>query len=307
MIRVLFAAGDEGWERWREPLDAALAEAGIAADVAPDHLPESVDYVVLGGVVDDFRPFVRAKAILGTWAGVERIAPNPTLTQPLTRMVEPGMTAGMVDYVAAHVLRHHVGLDADVLRAPGDWTKRVPPLAAERRVGVLGLGELGGAAASALARHGFDVAGWSRRPKSIDGVACRSGDDGLSGLLRDAEILVLLLPLTQETETLLDARRLALLPPGAVIVNPARGGLIDDDALLAALDSGALGHATLDVFRDEPLPEEHPFWAHPNVTVTPHIASATRPGTAARVIAENVRRGEAGEPLLHLVDRHAGY
>jgi glyoxylate/hydroxypyruvate reductase A len=307
MIRILFAAGDEGWDRWQAPLAEALSEAGIAADVAPDHPPESVDYVVLGGVVDDFRPFVRAKAILGTWAGVERIAPNQTLTQPLTRMVEPGMTAGMVDYVTAHVMRHHVGLDADVLRAPGDWTKRVPPLAAERCVGVLGLGELGGAAATALARHGFDVAGWSRRPKALDGVTCLSGDDGLDDVLQRSGILVLLLPLTGETESLLDARRLALLPRGAVVVNPARGALIDDDALLAALDAGALAHATLDVFREEPLPADHPFWTHPKVTVTPHIASATRPETAAPVIAENVRRAEAGEPLLHLVDRSAGY
>ena len=118
---------------------------------------------------------------------------------------------------------------------------------------------------------------------------------------------MLLLPLTPATEDLMNAARLAQLPAGAVVLNPGRGGLIDDDALLAALDSGHIGHATLDTFRVEPLPEGHPFWAHPKVTVTPHIASETRPLTAAPVIAENIRRAEAGEPLLNLVDRAAGY
>jgi glyoxylate/hydroxypyruvate reductase A len=118
---------------------------------------------------------------------------------------------------------------------------------------------------------------------------------------------VLLLPLTDETENLLDARTLALLPEGSMIVNPGRGPLIDDEALIAALDRGQVAHATLDVFREEPLPPEHPFWAHPGVTVTPHIASETRPETAAQVVAENIRRGEAGAPFLHLVDRAHGY
>ena len=138
-------------------------------------------------------------------------------------------------------------------------------------------------------------------------MACHHGADGLRTVLGRSEILVLLTPHTAETENLIDADRLSLLPRGAVMLNPARGALIDDDALLAALDDGRIGHATLDAFRTEPLPPDHPFWSHPKVTVTPHIASATRPETATRVIAENVRRGEAGEPFLHLVDRSAGY
>jgi len=174
-------------------------------------------------------------------------------------------------------------------------------------VTVLGLGALGQACARMLVQLGFPVTGWSRRPKDIPGITCLSGDDGLEQALRAADILVLLLPLTDETENLLDTLTLALLPEGAMIVNPGRGPLIDDDALMTALDRGHVAHATLDVFRQEPLPRDHPFWAHPQVTVTPHIASETRPETAAQVIAENIRRGEAGEPFLHLVDRAKGY
>ncbi|MDA3888634.1 MAG: NAD(P)-dependent oxidoreductase, partial [Allgaiera sp.] len=139
------------------------------------------------------------------------------------------------------------------------------------------------------------------------GLRCLSGAAGLEQALRGAQIVVTLLPLTAETENLIDAGRLALLAPGAALINPGRGPLIDDDALIAALDRGQLDHATLDVFREEPLPPAHPFWAHPKVTVTPHIASETRPSTASRVIAENVRRGEAGEAFVHLVDRARGY
>jgi len=172
---------------------------------------------------------------------------------------------------------------------------------------VLGLGALGAACARMLSHLGFPVTGWSRSPKDIDTLRCLSGEAGLHTALEEADILVLLLPLTPDTESLLDAARLALLPADTVILNPGRGPLIDDDALLAALDAGKIGHATLDVFREEPLPPAHPFWAHPRVTVTPHIASETRSETAAQVIAENISRGEAGKPLLHLVDRDAGY
>jgi glyoxylate/hydroxypyruvate reductase A len=305
---VLFAGGPDRWPDWEPPLAAALADAVPTARLVTDASPEAVDYVVLApnGPVTDLAPFTRAKAVLSLWAGVEEALAIPGLTQPLARMVDPGLTRGMVEWVAGHVLRHHLGLDAHIHNPKRAWCPVAPPLAPSRRVGILGLGELGGACARALAALGFDVAGWSRSPREVDGVATHHGEGGLEPVLRRSDILVLLLPLTPATDGLMDARRLALLPPGAVVLNPGRGPLIDDEALLAALD-GALGQATLDVFRTEPLPRDHPFWAHPKVTVTPHIASATRPETASRRIAENVRRGEAGEPLLHLVDRERGY
>ncbi|WP_273521466.1 2-hydroxyacid dehydrogenase [Rhodosalinus sediminis] len=309
-VTVLFAAKPESWADYAAPLRAAFAEEGLDAALVTEAAPETVDYIVYApsSGLEDFRPFTRLKAVLNLWAGVEDVVGNPTLTVPLARMVDDaGLTQGMVEWVTGHVLRHHLGMDRHILGQDGVWRRGAPPLATERRVTILGLGALGAACGQALARLGFPVTGWSRSPKRIEGIDARAGADGLAAALARADILVLLLPLTTETESLVDAARLAELPEGAVLINPGRGALIDDTALLAALDAGHLAHATLDVFRTEPLPPEHPFWAHPKVTVTPHIASETRPASAARVIAANIRRAEAGAPLHHLVDRARGY
>lgn len=309
-VQVLYAGDPDRWSEYAGPLRAAFAEAGVDAELLQEaEAPQTIDYLVYApnGQVQDFTPFSGAKAVLNLWAGVEDVVGNPTLSQPLARMVDPGLSEGMVEWVTGHVLRHHLGMDRHIKGQDGNWRAGAPPLARDRHVTVLGLGALGEACARSLAALNFRVSGWSQSPKSIEGVEALCGSGGLETALRRAEILVLLLPLTERTENLLDAERLAMLPEGAVLINPGRGPLIDDDALLAALDSGALSHATLDVFREEPLPAYHAFWAHPQVTVTPHIASETRAASAARVIAENIRRGEAGEPLLHLVDREAGY
>ena len=310
-VTVYFAAGSAAWREYHDHLPQALTDAGVKAEIllaAPD--PAVVDYIVFapGGDIEDFAPFVNCKAVLNLWAGVERMVGNRTLTQPLARMVDPAMTESMVEWVVGHTLRHHLGMDLHILHQDGIWRNDIkPPIARERTVAVLGLGALGQEAGEALARLNFAVLGWSRSPKSIAGIECHSGEAGFDTVLSRAEIVILLMPLTAETENLMNAARLARLPRGAVLINPGRGPLIDDTALLAALDTGRVGHATLDVFRNEPLPKEHPFWAHPKVTVTPHIAASTRPLTASAVIAENVRRGEAGEPFLYLVDRERGY
>ncbi|WP_412555432.1 2-hydroxyacid dehydrogenase [Shimia sp. MIT1388] len=309
MINVLFAAKPERWVEYEAPLKEAFKAASVDANLQTDCAPEDVDYIVYApnSPVQDFTPYTRCKAVLNLWAGVESIVGNKTLTMPLCRMVDPGMTQGMKEWVVGHVMRHHLGMDCNILGQNGDWTPHVPPLAQDRRVTIMGLGELGSACAEALRDLGFDVAGWSRRAKDIAGVTCLHGNDGLKTALSRADILVLLLPKTAATENLLNAERLSWMPKGAMIVNPGRGPLIDDDALLAALNAGHIAHATLDVFRVEPLPKDHPYWAHPNVTVTPHIASETRVKTSSEVVAENVRRGEAGEPFVHVVDRSAGY
>ena len=310
MIKVLFSAKPAAWAEYEAPLRHAFAASGLDCDLSRSHPPAEVDYIVFApnGPVKDFTPYTRTKLVMGLWAGVETIVDNATLTQPLARMVDDGLTRGMVEYVAGHALRHHLGMDAHLAGQDGVWRDGVaPPLARDRPVTVLGLGALGAACGLALASLGFPVTGWSRSPKDIPGLRCLSGADGLRTALQDAQIVVLLLPQTPETEDTLNADTLGLLARGACVINPGRGPLIDDAALLAALDSGQVGAATLDVFRTEPLPADHPYWAHPNVTVTPHIASATRPETAAQVIAANIARGEAGEPFLHLVDRAAGY
>jgi glyoxylate/hydroxypyruvate reductase len=309
MINVLFAARSESWDAYRDALPAAFAEAGLAVDLRREFPPDEVDYIVYApnSGIRDFRPFSRAKAVLNLWAGVEDVVYNQTLTIPLCRMVEDGLTEGMVEWVTGHVLRHHLGIDDFLARQDGTWSPAYPPLARDRRVAMLGLGELGAACARSLARLNFRVTGWSRTQKRIEGIACLAGEEGLEQALTGAEIVVLLLPLTSATEDLMNAARLSLLASGAAIVNPGRGPLIDDAALLAALDAGQVGHATLDVFRTEPLPPDHPFWAHPKVTVTPHVASATRPRTASLSIAENIRRGEAGHPFVNVVNRVNGY
>ena len=307
---ILFAAPEARWTQYEAPLSGALDAAGLDYRLGTDFPPEDVDYIIYtpSGPVSDFTPFTRLKAVLNLWAGVESVTHNPTLRVPLCRMVDAdGLTAGMVQWVAGHVLRHHLGMDAHIVNPDHAWAPHSPPLPADRPVTILGLGALGQACAAALVGLGFPVTGWSRTPKQVGGVRCLHGAGGLADALRSAQIVVLLLPDTPETKNVLNADTLALLPRGAFVINPGRGPLIDDDALLAALDSGHLSHATLDVFRTEPLPREHPFWAHPMVTVTPHIAADTRPASASRVVAENIRRSEAGETMLHLVDRDAGY
>jgi glyoxylate/hydroxypyruvate reductase len=172
---------------------------------------------------------------------------------------------------------------------------------------VLGLGELGGDAARKLKALGFDVAGWSRRPRPLPGIAGFAGRDQLARFLARSEILVCLLPLTGDTRGILDARAFAALPKGATVINLARGALIVERDLLAALDRGRLAGAVLDVFEIEPLPADHPYWRHPRVTITPHVAAVSDPRSVAPVIAANIRRFRAGEPVHDLVDLAAGY
>ena len=191
--------------------------------------------------------------------------------------------------------------------ARATWELIEVPTAPSRKVGIMGLGELGGAAARALAALEFDVAGWSRGPKEIPGVECFHGDSGMDTFLARTEILICLLPLTAETEGILNTELFARLPMGASLINAARGGHQVEEDILAALDSGQLSEATLDVFHEEPLPADDPFWRHPRVTITPHNASLTDPDGAVRQVIENIHRFRRGEALPNIVDPKAGY
>lgn len=302
-MKVLFAAPDAMWDDWSAALTAACPEMRLDREGDPAGF-DAIIYAP-GGEIEDLSPYGNARLVQSLWAGVERIVANPTLTQPLARMVDPGLARGMAEFCTGWVMRAHLGMDR--YAQDGTWRNgQIPPLAPERRVTILGMGELGRATAAMLAPMGLALTGCSASGRPVQGVDMLSGDE-LDTALARAEILVTLLPDTAGTRNLLTAGRLARLPAGAWLINPGRGTLIDDDALLAALDSGHLGHAVLDVFRTEPLPPRHPFWSHPGVTVTPHIAAETRPETAAPVVAENLRRAMSGRPILNLVDRVRGY
>ena len=235
---TVYYACPTGWEDYARELPKALQAVGVDAVLvrdAPD--PAAVDYIVYApsSPLQDFTPFVKVKAVLSLWAGVERIVGNASLTQPLCRMVDTGLTEGMVEWVVGHTLRHHLGMDRHIVNPGHVWDPTCPPLARERAVTVLGMGALGTACAQALAALNFPVTGWSRTAKEVAGVTCLHGEAGLEAALRGAEIVVTLLPKTPDTENLLDAERLAMLPRGAVILNPGRGALIDDAALLAEI------------------------------------------------------------------------
>ncbi|QIB33137.1 2-hydroxyacid dehydrogenase [Ancylobacter pratisalsi] len=228
---------------------------------------------------------------------------------PVVRMIEPGIVNGMVEYVTMAVLALHRHLPRylDQQRRSLWQPEAMLTDAAARRVGVLGLGVLGQAALMALAPFGFSLAGWSRSARLLDGVATFAGHGELDAFLSRTDILVCLLPLTEETWGLLGASLFDRLPSGAMLVNVGRGGHLVADDLLAALESGQIAAAALDVADPEPLPPEHPFWRHPGILLTPHIASMTRPDTAAAAVLDNIRRRRAGQPLLGLVDRASGY
>jgi glyoxylate/hydroxypyruvate reductase len=310
MLTILFAAPKD-WPEYQASLPQALAGAGIAARIIHEVPTDAgaVDYIIYApsSPLQDFTAFTGCKAVLSLWAGVERIVSNATLTQPLCRMVEDGLTTGMVEWVVGHVMRHHLGMDAHIVNPTRAWRPVAPPLARERQVAMLGMGALGSACAQALRGLNFNVTGWSRTGGQSGAIEVLSGKGGLRDALGRADFIITLLPKTAETENLLNSDTLAWAKRGAVILNPGRGALIDDEALLNALETGQIAHATLDVFRSEPLPKDHPFWAHPKVTVTPHIAADTRAEGAARALAENIKRCESGAPLLHRVDRARGY
>ena len=308
-IKILFSANEENWKRYKAPLQDALDDKSLDYELGITITPSEVDYIIYAPTssLQDFSPYTKLKAVLNLWAGVEGVTNNKTLKVPLARMVDSGLTDGMVEWVTGHTLRHHLGIDKHIHGQDGIWRSYVPPLAKDRIITILGLGTLGTACGVALKRLGFNVRGWSRREKRVDGILCFYGDEQIDSSLMDADIVVLLLPDTPLTQNILNQHTLNLLKRGAFVLNPGRGPLIDDDALLAALETGQIEHATLDVFRIEPLPQNHQYWSNNKVTVIPHKASETRPKTASQVIAMNIERAENGQELLYLVDRENGY
>jgi len=311
MLKILFSASRKDWKKYKTELIRAMDDTKLVYEITTDLNCLDANYIIYApsGGLEDFSKFKSLKAILSLWAGVENITGNTTIKVPLCRMVDTGLTQGMVEWVTGHVLRHHLDLDKYIKVQDGIWRNNTyPPLASDRNLTILGLGELGLSCAKTLSDLNFNVHGWSRSKKNnVENIKCYFGNDGLIEALSRAEILILLLPLTKETNGLIDERMLSKMPYGSIILNPGRGHLINDSALLKAIESGQVSHATLDVFEIEPLPKDHPYWVNEKVTVTPHIASVTRASSSCDVIAKNILRGERGDSFLHLVDRKKGY
>ena len=242
-------------------------------------------------------------------AGVETIVSNPNLPGHVrvARLKPDAPAQEIAEWFVAYVLRHqrHMGFHEAAQRR-AEWLPKAPLYAPETVVGVLGLGHIGARSAKMLRAIGFQVMGWSRSPKQIDGVTCLHGEAALPELLGQCDHVCAILPSTPQTVGLFDARMLAAMKPGSQLLNAGRGDLIDETALIAALDNGTPGHAVLDVTSTEPLPSENPLWAHPGVTITPHV-SGWHLGDALSDVGENFQRLTAGQALLHEVDRARGY
>ena len=310
-MSILYAAEADEATQWTDSLRAL--DPALEIRFWPDWGdPAAIDFVVVGGKSPgDLSIFPNLRAIQSTWAGVNHLLRSPGLPAgvPIARMVDRGLTGSMTEFVVYQVLDEwRRGPELRAAQQEVRWLETMPRLARDCTIGILGLGTLGTDIAGKLAGLGFSLRGWSRSAKEVPGsVKSFAGADSLPAFLSGLDILICILPLTAETENILGKGLFDLLPDGAVLINVGRGAQLNEADLISALDSGRIRRAVLDVFREEPLPAAHPFWRHPKVTITPHVAAITRAGTGADDILENYRRAMAGHPLLNQVDVRKGY
>ena len=300
-----------GWGRyWDEPL--AAADVRTLIEGQDQYAAEEIDYAL------GFRPppgflktLPKLKAIFSLGAGIDGFLSDPDFPRqvPLIRFVDDTLSREMAQYIVMHVLIQHRA-EAKFAAAQRESQWRQAMLARrtqDTRIGILGLGEIGSVAARRLRDLGFAVSGWSRTKKTIDGIASFAGQGELDAFLKQCDYLVCVLPLTPQTRHILDARLFATLPKGAYVINVARGGHLHEPDLIAALDSGHLSGATLDVFESEPLPPASAIWRHPKIIATPHVAAITAPAVAARYVLDGIAAMERGETLPNIVDMERGY
>ena len=306
-MHVVFFEPDANAEHWMADLRALLPDAIVEPWTAG---AAAADYAVVWAppqrLIDEQ---IRLKALFNIGAGVDRLLALRLPPQlKVVRLDDAGMALQMAEYVCHALIDHSREFGAYAQQAQyGQWTQRSPLTRAEFPVGIMGLGVLGERVAQAVRQFEFPVAGWSRTPRRIDGLTCYSGAEGFQQFLAATRVLVCLLPLTQDTQDILRRENLARLQLGGYLINVARGGLLVEEDLLALLDSGHLAGATLDVFRNEPLPAVHAFWRHPKIRVTPHVSAQTRRDQSIAQIAGKITALERGESITGIVDLLRGY
>ena len=308
MTAILFNVDKKRVPAFAEVLACELPGIRIITDKATVD-PADVRYVLTWLAPDDLTRYPNLEVVFSTGAGVDQIDLSRVPAHlKLVRMVDDSIGRMMQEYATLAVLALHRDLPEYLaFQARGEWKPLPIRPAAERRIGVLGLGALGQAVIERLTPFGFPVSGWSRTPKTISGATCFHGDAQFDAFLAQSDLLICMLPLTPETIGILNAATFARLPRGAALVHMGRGGHLDQAALLEALDSGQLSAAFLDVTIPEPLPADHPIWRHPKIILTPHIASITPSDRVARAVIDNIKRHQAGEAMIGLVDRSRGY
>ncbi len=296
---------------WIAALSAAMPTERIVGDRALiDGEAAAVEIVIVADPDPaQLARYRNLKWVQSVWAGVERLLPiTAKRNLPLVRLIDPMLAQTMGEAVLAWTLYLHRDMPAYAAQQKQQqWKPRPYRAARDVTVGILGLGELGRAAASRLLDAGYRVCGWSQHGRPIDGVQSYLGHDGLQQVLQQANILVLLLPLTATTRNLINHQRIGMMSRGTALINFARGAIVNSDALVAALDAGMLSHAVLDVFEAEPLPEENTLWAHPKITVLPHISAPTNQLSASKIVAANVAQFRATGVLPLVVDFERGY
>lgn len=310
-MAILLSTKAHAMQDWKAALLAV--DPSLEIRLFPDAGdPAEIEAAVVWTAHDmmELRRYPNLKLIVSMGAGVDHLlrAPGPPPGIPVARLKDVLLTSAMAEWVLLNVLRfHRQDPEYRALQQRKEWLELSAPSTSERRIGILGIGELGSASARVLGSLGFPVMGWSRSAKALPGVQTFHGADGLMAMAAQTDILICLLPLTPETRGVLNAKLLSALPRGAYVINGARGGHMVAEDMLAALDSGHIAGAALDVFEPEPLPPESPFWSHPKVFLTPHAASITIPSSVAPQVVENIHNMRNGRPLINLVDFSLGY
>ncbi len=310
MTTILMASHQDPVDLWRAALAAEMPELEFRAHPDPGD-PAEVDYALVywapHGLIASLP---NVKAVLSIAAGCDHVLADPDLPPglPIVRMVDDYLAAMMAEYAVYGVLHFHRNMHfyrQEQLKS--QWSRGWPLYTPDTAVGILGLGAIGTTCAAKLGELGFQVHGWSRGPKSVAGVTCHHGADGLEEMAAQCRYLVCVLPLTPETQGIINTRLIKAMPRGGYIINIARGGHHVDEDILAGLDSGHLGGVFLDVHNEEPLPPAHPFWLHEKVWMTPHVAGELIPRSCAKSVVRNIRRIEAGEEVPDLFDKARGY